>query len=49
MEKSLKGNDLNTRFDFPIFSAKYVRFHLMISHLLLGLRQFLFTFRKAII
>ena len=38
MEKSLNENALNTHFDFPTLSAKYVRFHLMISHLSLGLK-----------
>ena len=37
-ERSLNKNALNTHFDFPTFLAKYVRFHLMISHLLLGLK-----------
>ena len=35
----MNENALNARFDFPTFSAKYVHFHLIISNLLLGLRQ----------
>ena len=51
MEKSLNENALNTCFDFPTFSAIYIRFHLMIFRLLLGLSKdnTFYTFRKGVI